>query len=166
MRMKSNWYSIEEDAGMSVKIKKFMPAEGEELTAWKEFGKGFKVELRYISFSKWTRLVAKSMKGVVLPNRRLTVDDLKDDRLMDIVAREVIVNWDGLTPEVLGKMIVIDVKASKKELTDKGFKEFPCIHENKLLLLNEVPLFKDFVASVVFEVQNFHFEKKEKELKN
>lgn len=158
---------------MTLEIEKYAPSEDDEFFTWYEFRDGFELRIKYLTPRKWRRLFARSTSkrraGWDKGHLPLTAEELDTDKLIENIGG-IIVDWNGLTPEILRTIIVLDVKAIKKGMKEEGLKEIPYSENNKGFLLNNARGdFIDFLTSLIRDIDQYHYEARkvqEEELKN
>ena len=124
-------------------------------TVWATFRDTFEVEIEYIERRGLRRIIKKaSKKGWV---NHQAVDEIDDNRMAEELSA-LIRNWRGLTPEVLGQILPIDISGLDPK------KEFPCTDTNKIVLLKEAYDFDLFVQRTCTDLANFQEEKRQKDL--
>lgn len=154
---------------MGIEIGKYAPGEEEEFTNWYEFREGFEIEVKYLSPKKWRKLLEQSTikkKEWDARHRPQMVRDFDTDKFVENIGK-VIVNWKGLTPEILRSIVVLDVEALKKDMKEQGIKEIPFSKPSLMHLLNNARGdFIDFLTDVTLEIEEVQFKCKKEELKN
>jgi hypothetical protein len=77
-----------------------------ESTVWAEYKDGFEVELRFTPRAKLRTITERSLVREWVEHQMRQAPDQK--KYAEIVAKEVIVNWRGLTGDVLRQMVLLD----------------------------------------------------------
>ena len=154
---------------MGIDIAKYAPGEEEEFTNWHEFKQGFEIEVKYLSPKKWRNLMEgsrKRRKDWDKRHRSIMVEDLDLDKFVENIGN-VIVNWKGLTAEILKAIVVVDIEALRKDMKKEGLKEIPFSRTNLMYVLNNARGdFIDFLTDVTLGIEEVRFRKKEEVQKN
>jgi len=108
----------------------------EEASAWIPFFEGFEVRLAYLSRSDLQAIVRKSRRRT-WDERHQPVDEIQEELLAKNLC-PYILDWRGLTPDVLARLLPLD----RAKL---DFDELPCMDENKITMIREVYGFADFI---------------------
>jgi len=125
-------------------------------TAWATFMDTFEVEVKYIERRELRRIIKKASKRAWIKHQ--PVEDIDENKMAEEM-EELISNWRGLTPEILAKILPVDISGMKNE-------EIPCTYENKIVLLKEAYDFDVFIQETCTDLANFEEEIQEEEVKN
>ncbi len=82
--------------------------ERSERTVWAEYKDGFEVEIRYTPRGRLRRLVEEAHRQKWDPVTHQRTSELDREKFYNLIAQEIVVNWRGLTPEVLKKLVEMD----------------------------------------------------------
>jgi len=74
-------------------------------TVWAEYKDGFEVEIRYLPRGALNRILEDSKKKTWDPAAAIFLEKRDDGRFYQLVAERILVNWRGLKPEVLKKLV-------------------------------------------------------------
>src|SRR5262245_10934137 len=125
-----------------------------EKTVWAEYKDGFAVEIRFIPRSRQRDLVERAQSREWVDHQMKESTDRK--KYSELVAKEVIANWRGLTADVLRKMVVLDQYPE----------EVPFTIEDCAWLLHEAYDFDVWIAHISSQIQYFDAARRAEEAKN
>jgi len=128
-----------------------------EMTAWFEYLDGFRVCLEYVNKKELQDMVRKSTRMEWDDSHR-QVERINEDVFIKKLSAKIR-DWEGLTPEVLGRLLPVDV--SKIDVA-----EIPCNPENKIQILKNAYGFDDFVQERVTSLSRIREGQHEAALKN
>ncbi len=112
----------------------------EEASAWMEFCDGFEVRLAYLSRLDLQAIVRKSTRKT-WDDKHRPVEELSEALMAKHIC-PYILDWRGLTPDVLARLLPLD--RSKLD-----FDELPCTDKNKVAMIREVYGFADFIQETL-----------------
>ena len=109
----------------------------------------FKVELSYIPRTEMAKLVESSMEGKMSRSSRTIEQKLNAEKFIDKFVKRAILNWDGLTMDILSNFLPIEVEEEGKEKT------LDFTTDNAKLLIRESQLFDDWVNEKISDIETF-----------
>jgi len=74
-------------------------------TAWAEYRPGFEVEIRFCPRARLSKISEQAKKTTWSNKTHLRVETVDNQAFYRLMAEEVLVDWRGLTPEILKQMI-------------------------------------------------------------
>ena len=141
-----------------VDLKQLMETKKREVIGWTpEFVDNFKCKVKFITRSELRRLLDRCTVITYDKKTHQRVDRPDMDRFYRHLAA-YIVDWKGLTPETLAKILPVDVSGIEGEV--------PCTENNKFILLKEAYEFDEFIRESITSLDSFEEQKLEEELKN
>ena len=127
------------------------------LEVWVEYLDGFTLKLRYLSRSELRGLLQSATRRRWDEGAGRILEDLDEETLL-LGLSGCILDWRGLTGEVLEKLLPVDASGVHGEV--------PCTSAVKLALLEEAYDFDDRVREMVVNLALFRQEREEAEVEN
>lgn len=143
-------------------IKDVLDLDAPQKGVWIEYGDtGFVVKVSYVSLEKTREMLERSRRRKWNPISRSMEDTNDQTTFNHIYAKEVILDWRGLTLSVLEQFIPFKIK-----IEGSIPEEFPCNEENKMLLLEQSISFNQFVTEYANNSSNCSEALRTEQLKN
>lgn len=136
-------------------------ARAEDATRWVYYvppgaDQGFEVCIKYVPPRRW-RKIQRSLNGRMNERAR----ELAIEKRMRRTVADAIVDWRGLSPQVLLDMVPVREDAFPEDLT-----EIPYSAENALVLVEECPDFSGFLIEEISQLAAFRERQTQEALKN
>lgn len=139
-------------------LKQLMETKRKEVIGWTpEFVDNFRCKVKFITRAELRRLVERCTIITYDKKTHQRVDRLDEERLYKHLSAYIL-DWKGLTPETLAKILPVDTRDIEGEI--------PCTDNNKVTLLKEAYGFDDFIRETITSLDSFEQQKLEEELKN
>lgn len=117
---------------------------------------GFEVKIRFASKEAITRMTKNATVKKLDRKHKTQYEVLDDDVFMNEFIEHCLIDWKGLTVEVLSRMVLIDSQA----LGDDSQEEIEFSVENALdLIQHDTTKFADWLMEAVRDVENFYRKK-------
>lgn len=86
----------------------FKIKESSERTVWAEYGDGFTVEVRHVTTSERRKMHENARKRDWDKRTHKQVDEADNEKFYSAFAKRAIVNWKGLTGDLLRRWVEMD----------------------------------------------------------
>jgi len=141
-----------------VDLKQLMETKKKEVVGWTpEFVDNFRCKVKFITRAELRRLIERCTVITYDKKTHQRVDRPDEDRLYKQLSAYIL-DWEGLTPETLARILPVDVSDIEGDI--------PCTENNKITLLKEAYEFDDFIRESITSLDSFEEQKLEEELKN
>ena len=144
---------------MSINLRK---SRVKDTVAWIKYPEldGFEVKIKYLSKKDLLALGKRcTVKQMDVQNPGQTKEDIDQDQYRKLVAKEVLLDWKGLT--IAGAKVLISLG---EDFDDA--EEVEATEDNKKLLLEESINFDSWFQNVMSSLTHFRAKKTEEELDN
>lgn len=125
-------------------------------TVWAEFIDGFEVEIRYRSREELQEMISEVRTRRWDAKANAIVEGLDEVKYRKAMASEIVINWRGLSAQVLKKLVILD---------DYPESEVPYSPEDCVWLLKESK-FDVWVQNICSEVEAFQAVQRAEATKN
>lgn len=128
-------------------INKFaLDAKNEVEGVWKELGDGGRIKVAASNNPSFREMFRKKTEPYTDAIRRGLLDEATSEQIMlEVMAETILIDWSGITD---------------------GGKELPATKENKVALLKKFRPFRDLVASIADQMENFRVKDEAKAVGN
>lgn len=125
-------------------------------TCWAEFKDGFQVEIKYSPRGKLQKIYEQATTREWDP-KGFSKNSIDAKKLYELMAKEIVVNWRGLTPDILRKMVDM-------EKYPDG--EIPYSPDDAVELLEKAYDFDTWVQKITTDLEIFEASRRAAETKN
>lgn len=113
----------------------------------------FKVKIGFISRELQRKISADSTVSKYDSAMQVTTDEISPELFAENFTKKAVVGWSGLTPEILGDLILVDADSLREELGEAT--EVPFNEENALFLMRNCAAFDRWVTEQSSRLSTF-----------